>query len=347
MIFITGVSGYIGSHVALSLVRAGYEVIGIDDFSNSYELLGQRLSDLCGDKLQLLNLDIRNSEELYKILSSRACEGVIHFAAHKSVSDSILKPLDYFDINVSGTLSLLRAMSDAGVNNLVFSSSATVYGDADSVPISEDSAFKSPENPYGRTKQMIENILSDLARSDSKWRIAALRYFNPLGNDLSGCLGEAPRKRAANVLPVLLNCLEGNKEIFSIFGDDYPTSDGTALRDYIHVSDLADGHTLAYEYLIKNSGFRAFNLGSGNGYTVMQLLRAVEEVSGKCVKYKIADRREGDVAASLADIKRAKNELNWEPRFNLTDMVKHALLWRDSILYHELTSVKTVVKNCT
>ena len=337
MIFITGVSGYIGSHVALSLVRAGYEVVGIDDFSNSYELLGQHLSDLCGDKLQIMNLDIRDSEGLYKILSRRACEGVIHFAAHKSVSDSILNPLDYFDINVSGTLSLLRAMSNAGVNNLVFSSSATVYGDADSVPTAEDTEFKTPENPYGRSKQMVEGILGDIARSDPSWRIAALRYFNPLGNDSSGCLGEAPRKRATNVLPVLLNCLDGNEGVFSIFGDNYSTSDGTAIRDYIHVSDLADGHTRAYEYLIKNSGFRAFNLGSGDGYTVMQLLRTVEEVSGESVKHKIADRREGDVAASLADTRRAKNELNWEPRFTLTDMVKHALMWRDSNLYRDLT----------
>jgi len=337
MIFITGVSSYIGSHVALSLVRARYEVVGIDDFSNSYELLGQRLSELCGDKLQLLNLDIRNSEGLYKILSSRACEGVIHFAAHKSVSDSILNPLDYFDINVSGTLSLLRAMSDAGVNNLVFSSSATVYGDADFVPTSEDSEFKAPENPYGRSKQMVEDILGDIARSDPSWRIAALRYFNPLGNDSSGCLGEAPRKRATNVLPVLLNCLDGNEGVFSIFGDNYSTSDGTAIRDYIHVSDLADGHTRAYEYLIKNSGFRAFNLGSGIGYTVMQLLHAVEEVSGKSVQYKVTDRREGDVAASLADIDRAKRELRWAPRFTLADMVNDALVWRGSTLYRDLT----------
>ena len=339
MIFITGVSGYIGSHVALSLVRSGYEVVGIDDFSNSYELLGQRLNDLCGPKLKLFNLDITNSEELYKILSTYDCEGVIHFAAHKSASESISKPLDYFNINVSGTLSLLRAMSHAEVNNLVFSSSATVYGDADSVPISEDSKFKIPENPYGRSKQIVENILSDIARLDSRWRITALRYFNPLGNDSSGRIGEAPRKNATNVFPVLLKCLDNNK-IFTIYGDDYPTLDGTAIRDYIHVSDLADGHLRAYEYLIKNSGFRAFNLGSGEGYTVMQLLRAVEDISGKSVECKIVDRREGDVAASLADIKRAKNELKWEPRFTLTDMIKHALIWRDSNLYHDLTQKK-------
>lgn len=325
-ILLTGGAGYIGSHTAVALAAAGHEVVCFDNLSNSRAEVMDRLETITGQSIPLIVGDIRDRTSLEQAMRSHAIEAVIHFAGLKAVGEAVAKPLIYYDNNVRGTLSLIEAMIACSVKTLVFSSSATVYGEPQYLPLDE-SHPTSATNPYGRSKLMIEEMLTDIAAADPDWRIAVLRYFNPVGAHESGLIGEDPNGTPNNLMPFISRVASGRLERLSVFGDDYDTPDGTGVRDYIHVTDLAAGHLAALGAISShNEPISTWNLGTGRGYSVLEMVRAFERVNGVCVPYQIADRRPGDVASCYASPDKAKAELGWEAALGLEDMCSS--MWR-------------------
>jgi UDP-glucose 4-epimerase len=326
-ILVTGGAGYIGTHTCVELLAAGDQVVIVDDLSNSCELAVQRVTAITGRAPVFHRLDLLDRVGLGKVFAAQHIDAVIHFAGLKAVGESVQQPLRYYHTNVTGTLHLLQAMGEAGVRTLVFSSSATVYGDPATVPIREDFPL-SATNPYGQTKLTIELILRDLARSDASWRIACLRYFNPVGSHASGTIGEDPAGIPNNLMPYLLQVAVGRREFLSVYGGDYPTRDGTGVRDYIHVVDLALGHLAALRKLASTTGCNVYNLGTGQGSTVLEMVQALGKAVGRDLPYRIVARRPGDVATSYADPAYAARELGWRATRNLDDMCRDAWRWQ-------------------
>ena len=328
-ILVTGGTGYIGSHACIALMQAGYTTTILDNLSNSRVAVLDRLEKICGKRPDFVRGDVRDATLLDQLFSERRFDAAMHFAGLKAVGESVAKPLEYYDNNVRGTLELLTAMRRAGVKTFVFSSSATVYGDPSSVPIGEDSP-RSATNPYGRSKLMIEDILEDLHRSEPGWRIARLRYFNPVGAHESGLIGEDPQGIPNNLMPFVAQVAVGRRETVHVFGDDYPTPDGTGVRDYIHVVDLADGHVAALRYLDREGGLLTVNLGTGRGYSVLDMIRAFARASGRDVPHKVVARRPGDIAACWADPALAQRLLGWRAARDIDDMCADAWRWQSS-----------------
>ncbi len=326
-ILITGGAGYIGSHTAVELMNAGHEVVIVDNLCNSSIQVLDRLHQLCGPKFVFVQADVRDGAALGRLFVEHDIEGVIHFAGLKAVGESVAQPLRYFDNNVGSTLALLQAMDRAGVRRIVFSSSATVYGDPDSVPISE-SARLQVTNPYGRTKLMCEDILRDLQKADARWQVAILRYFNPVGAHESGLIGEHPNGIPNNLMPFITQVAVGQREFLSIFGQDYPTPDGTGVRDYIHVVDLAQGHLAALNHLQDRQASITVNLGTGRGVSVKELADTFARVNGVPIPYRFVDRRPGDVATLCADTTLARNALGWQARLDVERMCTDAWRWQ-------------------
>ncbi len=326
-ILVTGGAGYIGSHTCIQLLEAGYDVVVLDNFSNSSAESLRRVEELAGRAVTLVEGDIRDSAKLDQVFGQYAISAVIHFAGLKAVGESVSQPLRYYDNNVTGTVALCEAMQRAGVKNIVFSSSATVYGDPVTVPISENFAT-SATNPYGRSKLMVEELLQDLYVSDNSWNIALLRYFNPVGAHPSGRIGEDPQGIPNNLMPYIAQVAVGRLDRLNVYGGDYPTPDGTGVRDYIHVSDLAAGHVKALEWLKRGKGAKAFNLGTGVGYSVLDMLKAFEKACGKTLPYQLVDRRPGDIACCYADPTLATDELGWSAELGLEAMCDSAWRWQ-------------------
>ena len=328
MIFVTGGAGYIGAHTCVELLLAGHEVTVFDNFCNSQPEALARVQRITGKIPTLMQGDIRNSQALETALRQSGATAVIHFAGLKAVGESVQNPLDYYDNNVAGTLSLLRAMAACGVRTLVFSSSATVYGDPQRLPLTEDAPL-SATNPYGQTKLVIENMLRDLYRSDPLWRIGILRYFNPVGAHASGLIGEDPKGAPNNLLPFVAQVAVGRRAFLNVWGDDYDTPDGTGVRDYIHVVDLALGHIQALARLQQQPQCVAINLGTGVGYSVLDMVRAFEQASGRPVPYQVAPRRAGDIASCYADPAQALALLGWRAERGLQTMCADAWRWQN------------------
>jgi len=319
MILVTGGAGFIGSHTCVELINAGYEVVIVDNLSNSKYEAVNRIEKITSKKVKFYEADILDKDALNKIFDENKIEAVIHFAGLKAVGESVSIPLKYYHNNITGTLILCEVMKEHNVKKIVFSSSATVYGSPKSVPIKEDFPL-STTNPYGSTKLMIENILRDLYVSDNEWSIALLRYFNPIGAHESGLLGEDPNGIPNNLVPYIAKVAQGSLEQLSVFGNDYPTHDGTGVRDYIHVVDLSLGHIKALEKVLNSTGADAYNLGTGTGYSVLDVVKAYEEASGVKVNYKIVDRRPGDIAECFADPEKSKKELGWTAKLDIKKM---------------------------
>ncbi len=326
-ILVTGGAGYIGSHTAVELMNAGHEVVIVDNLCNSSIQVLDRLQTLCGPKFSFVQADVRDGAALDRLFAEHVIEGVIHFAGLKAVGESVAQPLRYFDNNLGSTLALLQAMDRAGVRRIVFSSSATVYGDPDTVPITESSKLQ-VTNPYGRTKLMCEDILRDLQAADPRWQVAILRYFNPVGAHESGLIGEHPNGIPNNLMPFITQVAVGKREFLSIFGNDYPTPDGTGVRDYIHVVDLAQGHLAALRYLQDKQASITVNLGTGRGVSVKELADAFARVNGVPIAYRFVDRRPGDVAILCADTRFAQSELGWQARLDVDRMCQDAWRWQ-------------------
>lgn len=326
-ILVTGGTGYIGSHTVLELLNDGFEVVVMDNLINSSSESLKRVEDITGKSVDFYQLDLLDKEGLNNLFGKHKFDAVIHFAGLKAVGESVEKPLFYYQNNVTGTLNLCEIMQKHGVYNMVFSSSCTVYGDPDVVPITEDEPL-SAVNPYGQTKLTIEYILKDLYRSDKRFNISLLRYFNPVGAHKSGEIGEDPNGIPNNLMPYVTQVAVGKLEKLRVFGEDYPTHDGSGVRDYIHVVDLAHGHLKALEKLKDNPGINVYNLGTGTGYSVLDVIKAFEDATGENVPYEIVDRRPGDAAAVYADPSKAKNELNWEAQKDLVEMCRDAWNWQ-------------------
>lgn len=335
MILVTGGTGYIGSHTVVELMAAGHEVFIIDNLSNSKSAVLDRITHITGKAPGFAEIDIRDGAALRELMSRHPFESVIHFAGLKAVGESVSQPLRYYDNNVTGSVALFEAMQQAGIKQVVFSSSATVYGDPHSVPIREDFPL-SATNPYGRSKLMIEDILRDLAKSDSDWRIALLRYFNPVGAHSSALLGEDPNGIPNNLMPYLTQVAAGKLKELSVFGSDYPTHDGTGVRDYIHVVDLALGHVAALQALATRPGILTVNLGTGQGYSVLDMVQAFSKVTGKAVPYKLTTRRPGDIAQCYADPELAHKLLGWRATRGIEEMCADAWRWQENALRQTL-----------
>jgi UDP-glucose 4-epimerase len=327
VILLTGGAGYIGSHACVALLDAGHKVVVLDNLSNSSPTALDRVALICGKSPDFVEGDVRDPELLDRLFAERPIRAVMHFAGLKAVGESVEKPLEYYDNNVRGTLELLAAMRRAGVRTIVFSSSATVYGDPASVPIREDFP-RSATNPYGRSKLMIEDILADLHRAEPGWNIARLRYFNPVGAHETGLIGEDPQGIPNNLMPFVAQVAIGRRERLAVFGNDYPTPDGTGVRDYIHVMDLAEGHVAALDWLRREGGMLTVNLGTGQGYSVLDMVRAFERASGRAVPYEIVGRRPGDIAACWADPSLARRLLGWEAKRGIDAMCTDAWRWQ-------------------
>lgn len=327
-ILVTGGAGYIGSHTVVELLQAGYQVHVADNFSNSHPVCLERIGQITGKSFGFSEIDLKDLTGLKDLFSSHRFDAVIHFAAFKAVGESVAHPLMYFRNNLTGTLNLLVCMKEVGIKNLVFSSSATVYGDPATVPITEDFPL-SVTNPYGRTKLMTEDILRDLYTSDSEWNIGLLRYFNPVGAHPSGLIGEDPAGIPNNLMPYVTQVAIGRRSDLQVFGGDYPTRDGTGIRDYIHVVDLAVGHVKMVEKLTSAPGLVTYNLGTGSGYSVLEVIRAFEKASGKPVPYRIVARRPGDVPACYANVDKAATELGWKSTRTLEDMCADSWRWQE------------------
>ncbi len=326
-LLITGGAGYIGSHTCLELLNQGYDLVVVDNLANSKEQSLTRVQELTGKHLRFYQDDLLNKDALERIFKENTITGVIHFAGLKAVGESNQIPLRYYDNNITGTLNLCQVMEQFHVRNLVFSSSATVYGQPHRVPITEDFPLQ-PTNPYGRTKYMIELILSDLYNANPDWNIILLRYFNPVGAHPGGRIGEDPNGIPNNLFPYISQVAVGKLDKLSVFGNDYPTPDGTGVRDYIHVVDLAIGHLRAVQKLHANPGLLVCNLGTGQGYSVLDVIRAFEQASGRKIQYTMQPRRQGDVASCYADPAKAKNELHWTAERNLIDMCVDSWRWQ-------------------
>lgn len=326
-ILLTGGAGYIASHTAIVLQEAGYQVLALDNLCNSSAESLLRVANITGKAVPLIQADIRDETALRRVFADYQIDAVVHFAGLKAVGESTELPLKYYDYNVAGTVTLCRVMADAGCKRMVFSSSATVYGAAAEVPIPE-TAPRSATNPYGQSKLMIEHILQDLSASDPSWSIALLRYFNPVGAHPSGLIGEDPNGIPNNLMPFISQVAVGKRAQLSVFGNDYPTHDGTGVRDYIHVVDLARGHLKALQYLQQHVGVEAINLGTGQGYSVLDMVKAFERENGVAVPYQIAPRRPGDVAVCYANPTKAQTLLGWSAQLGLADMVRDSWNWQ-------------------
>ena len=328
-ILVTGGAGYIGSHTCVELLEAGYEVIILDNFSNSDSESLNRVQEITGKTFKTYQADLLDRAALETIFSENEIEAVVHFAGLKAVGESVAEPLRYYQNNVTGTLILAETMQKFGVKQLVFSSSATVYGMAETVPLTENTPLGAT-NPYGWSKLMIEQMLRDLHLSDPEWGIALLRYFNPIGAHKSGRIGEDPNGIPNNLVPYITQVAVGKREKLSVFGNDYSTPDGTGMRDYIHVVDLAKGHLKALEKVMPGNLVDAYNLGTGNGYSVLDIVKAFEKASGKAIPYEVVDRRPGDVAVSYADPTKAKQDLNWQAEKGLDEMCEDSWRWQST-----------------
>ena len=335
-VLVTGGMGYIGSHTIVELLNDGKNnVIVVDNLSNSKENVKERVETITGKTFKFYKEDLVNLDSVYKIFKENKIDSVIHFAALKAVGESVEKPLEYYENNLMSTLNVLRAMKEFNVRNFVFSSSATVYGEAKTMPILEDFDL-SATNPYGRSKLIIEDILRDLYKADKNFNIAILRYFNPVGAHESGLIGEDPNGIPNNLMPYITQVAIGKLQKLNVFGGDYDTKDGTGVRDYIHVVDLAKGHLKALEKLEKDSGLFTYNLGTGTGYSVLEVINAFEKASGRNVSYEIVERRAGDIATCYADPTKAKKELGWIATKDINDMCKDSWKWQEHNLKEEV-----------
>jgi UDP-glucose 4-epimerase len=325
-VLLTGGTGYIGSHTAAALVQAGHEVVLLDNLSNSRRDVVERLRQITGRTLAFHDVDVRDRHRVAEVLRAHDCRAVVHFAGLKAVGESVEKPLDYFDNNVGGTLALLQAMRDTSVTSIVFSSSATVYGEPRYLPLDETHPTAAV-NPYGRTKLHIEEMLADLCRADPAWRVACLRYFNPAGAHPSSLIGEDPNGIPNNLMPYIAKVARGELKSLGVFGNDYPTPDGTGVRDYIHVMDLAEGHVAALSFLQHEAGWNVINLGTGQGYSVLEMLRAFEQACGHSLPYEFKPRRAGDVASCYANPANAKIMLGWQATRGIKEMCESTWQW--------------------
>ncbi|WP_337163808.1 UDP-glucose 4-epimerase GalE [Vibrio fluvialis] len=326
-VLVTGGMGYIGSHTCIQMIAAGMTPVILDNLYNSKSTVLARIEKVSGVRPQFIEGDIRDKALLIDVMQRHQIQSVIHFAGLKAVGESVQKPLEYYDNNVNGTLVLVDAMREAGVKSLVFSSSATVYGDPASVPITEDFPT-SATNPYGRSKLMVEECLTDFQNANPDWSITLLRYFNPVGSHPSGELGEDPQGIPNNLMPFISQVAVGRREFLSVFGSDYPTKDGTGVRDYIHVMDLADGHIAALKKVGEKAGLHVYNLGTGNGYSVLEMVKAFEAASDKAVPYQLVERRPGDIAECWADPAKAQQELGWKATRTLEEMTQDTWRWQ-------------------
>ncbi|HCT15843.1 MAG TPA: UDP-glucose 4-epimerase GalE [Ruminococcaceae bacterium] len=327
-ILVTGGAGYIGSHTCVELLNAGYEVVILDNFYNSSPEVLKRIRELAGKDFTFCECDVRDRKGLDKVFAENKIDAVIHFAGLKAVGESVRKPLEYYENNVGGTVTLCEAMRDAGCKKIVFSSSATVYGMNNPSPLNETMKIGGTTNPYGTTKYMIELILQDLYTSDNDWSVALLRYFNPIGAHESGRIGENPNGIPNNLMPYITQVAVGKLDHLNVFGDDYDTPDGTGVRDYIHVVDLALGHIKAVEKIADSKGVCIYNLGTGVGYSVLDVVKAFEKASGKEIKYEIVPRRPGDLATVYSDPTKAKKELGWVAERGLEKMCEDSWRWQ-------------------
>lgn len=328
-ILVTGGAGYIGSHTCVELLNKGHQVVVIDNLSNSSEKSLERVEEITGKKLIFYKVDLRDKDSLFEVFEKEKIEAVIHFAGLKAVGESVRKPLEYYENNIGGTLNLCEAMRKYNCKNIVFSSSATVYGDPHTVPIIEDFPL-SATNPYGRTKLMLEEILQDLQVSDPEWNVILLRYFNPIGAHKSGRIGENPKGIPNNLLPYITQVAVGKLDKLGVFGNDYNTPDGTCIRDYIHVVDLALGHVKAIEKLKENRGVLIYNLGTGIGYSVLEVIQAFEKASGIKINYQFQPRRAGDIPKCYADASLAKKELHWVAGMGIEEMCADSWRWQSN-----------------
>ena len=328
-ILVTGGTGFIGSHAIVELINEGYSVLALDNLSNSKPPVIKRIQEITGKSFEFLNGDIRDAQLLKNLFSNHTIDSVMHFAGLKAVGESVSNPLAYYENNISGSVNLYRAMEEADVYNLVFSSSATVYGDPQKIPIDEGHPAGSVTNPYGQTKFMNELICEDLVRSNAKWNIGILRYFNPIGAHASGLIGEDPNDIPNNLVPYILQVASGRLKELSVFGNDWPTHDGSGVRDYIHVVDLAKAHLSCLEKLKSEfTGFNTWNVGTGKGYSVLEIIQAFETITGVKIPHKITSRRDGDIAESWADTSKACRDLGWEAEFGLNQMIRDAWNWQ-------------------
>jgi len=328
-VLVTGGAGYIGSHTCVELLNMGHKVIVVDNLCNSNKESLHRVEKITGKSLLFYQADTRDEKDLTEIFKTHAIDAVIHFAGYKAVGESVEKPLEYYQNNVAGMIKLLSVMKKFNVKSFVFSSSATVYGDPHSVPITEKFPL-SATNPYGRSKLIIEDVCRDLYLSDNSWNIALLRYFNPVGAHKSGFIGEDPNGIPNNLMPYISQVAVGKREKLSVYGNDYNTPDGTGVRDYIHVVGLAKGHLNALEKLCSNTGLVTYNLGTGQGYSVLEMTQAFERASGKEIPYEIVDRRSGDIAICYADTSYAQQELNWKAQYGIKEMTEDTWRWQEN-----------------
>ncbi|MCD7764349.1 MAG: UDP-glucose 4-epimerase GalE [Lachnospiraceae bacterium] len=327
-VLVTGGAGYIGSHTCVELLNNGYEVVVMDNLYNSNEKAIERVEQITGKKITFYQADMLDRDAVDAIFKKESIDSVIHFAGYKAVGESVRKPLEYYHNNITGTLTLCDVMRNHGVKKIIFSSSATVYGDPAFVPITEDCPKGQITNPYGQTKGMLEQILTDLHVSDPEWNVVLLRYFNPIGAHKAGIIGEDPKGIPNNLVPYIAQVAVGKLEKLGVFGDDYDTPDGTGVRDYIHVVDLARGHVKAMKKFEDEPAVRIYNLGTGNGYSVLQVLHAFEKACGKTLPYEIKPRRDGDIATCYADPKKAKEELGWEAEYGIDEMCEDTWRWQ-------------------
>ncbi len=329
-ILVTGGAGYIGSHTCVELLELGYGVVVVDNLCNSNPRSLERLEELTGKSVKFYQGDVRDEALLRRIFAENEISAVIHFAGLKAVGESVAQPWRYYDNNLNSTLVLTKVMGEAGVKRIIFSSSATVYSGDNEMPLREDSRTGNCTNPYGWTKYMTEQILSGMAKADPEWSVVLLRYFNPVGAHESGRIGEDPRGIPNNLMPFITQVAVGRREKLSVFGNDYPTPDGTGVRDYIHVVDLAKGHVAAVKYVVENLGCEVFNLGTGIGYSVLDMVKAFEEANHVSVPYQIVDRRPGDLATCYADPAKSAEILGWKAEKNLVDMCRDSWRWQSA-----------------
>ena len=327
-ILVTGGAGYIGSHTCVELLNEGYEVVVVDNLYNSNKKALERVETITGKKVTFYETDICDREGMNAVFDKEDIDAVIHFAGLKAVGESVSKPIEYYENNIAGTLVLCDVMRKHNVKNIIFSSSATVYGDPAMIPITEECPKGTCTNPYGWTKWMLEQVLTDIQKSDPEWNVILLRYFNPIGAHKSGMIGEDPKGIPNNLLPYVAQVAVGKLECLGVFGDDYDTPDGTGVRDYIHVVDLARGHVKAIQKLVDKDGVSVYNLGTGNGYSVLEVVHAFEKACGHPIKYQIKDRRPGDVARCYCTPEKAKAELGWEAEYGIEEMCEDSWRWQ-------------------
>ena len=329
-VLVTGGTGYIGSHTCVELIEAGYDVVVLDNLSNSSEASLKRVEEITGKSVKFYKGDILDRDILNQIFEAEHIDSCIHFAGLKAVGESVAKPWEYYNNNVVGTLTLVDVMRQNNCKNIIFSSSATVYGDPDTVPITEECPKKACSNPYGWTKSMVEQILMDMQNADNEWNVVLLRYFNPIGAHKSGRIGEAPNGIPNNLMPYITKVAVGKLEQLNVFGNDYDTHDGTGVRDYIHVVDLANAHVLAMKRIEDNTGLSVYNVGTGQGYSVLDVVKSFEEASGVKIPYVIRERRPGDIAVSYCSPSKAKEELGFEARDGIKEMCEDSWRWQSN-----------------